>query len=65
MKAQGKKNRKTVTKRSLFGEITEGLQALTAERQGRRTLRTYAVELRKAPEVAAGVGLRRAPQERT
>lgn len=51
MKANGKKKRKTVTKRSLFGEIKEGLQALAAERQGMLTLRTHAVEMRKAPDV--------------
>ncbi len=40
-------------KRSLFGEIAEGLDALAGERTGRRTLRTHPVELRPAPGVTA------------
>lgn len=38
-------------KRDLFDELDEGLQALAAERQGKRTLRSHAVEWKPAPEV--------------
>ena len=38
-------------KRVLLDELDEGLQALAAERQGKRTLRSHAVEWKPAPEV--------------
>ena len=38
-------------KRELFDELDEGLQALAAERQGKQTLRSHAVEWKPAPEV--------------
>lgn len=38
-------------KRELFDELDEGLQALADERQGKRTLRSHAVEWKPAPEV--------------
>ncbi len=38
-------------KRELFDELGEGLEALAAERQGKRTLRSHAVEWKPAPEV--------------
>ena len=38
-------------KRSLFAELTEGMSALAQARQGRRTLRTHAVDFKPAPEV--------------
>jgi putative transcriptional regulator len=38
-------------KRDLFAELDEGLQALSEERQGKRTLRTHAIQLKPAPEV--------------
>lgn len=38
-------------KHDLFGELAEGLEALADERQGKRTLRTHAVERKPAPEV--------------
>jgi putative transcriptional regulator len=41
-------------KRDLFAEIAEGFDALAEERAGKRTLRTYEVELKPAPEVSAG-----------
>ena len=41
-------------KRNLFAEIAEGFDALAEERVGKRTLRTYEVELKPAPEVSAG-----------
>jgi putative transcriptional regulator len=38
-------------KRDLFGELSEGMTALAEARQGKRTLRTHAVEFKPAPEV--------------
>ena len=38
-------------KRSLFGEVAEGLRALADERRGVRTLKTHTVAFRKAPKV--------------
>jgi len=40
-------------KRNLFAELTEGFDALKAEREGKRTLRTHAVENKPAPTVTA------------
>jgi putative transcriptional regulator len=42
---------KPTKKRSLFGEIAEGLGALADERKGIRTLRTHKVVVRELPEV--------------
>ncbi len=39
-------------KRELFDELEEGLQALAAERQGKRTLRSHAVEWKPAPVIS-------------
>lgn len=36
-------------KRKLFAEITEGFEALAAERTGKRTLRTHAVARARVP----------------
>ena len=44
---------KAKVKRRLFTELNEGLDALAAERGGKRTLRTHAVEYRPAPELTA------------
>lgn len=38
-------------KRNLFTELAEGFEALAEERAGKRTLRTYAIEEKPAPEV--------------
>jgi putative transcriptional regulator len=38
-------------KRDLFAELSEGVSALAASRQGKRTLRTHAVAYRPAPQV--------------
>ena len=56
MKRSVKPTRKTATgkrrtKRDLFAELNEGIEALTDERQGKRTLRTHSVEYRPAPTV--------------
>lgn len=42
---------KRVAGRDLFVELSEGMTALAAARQGKRTLRTHAVEFKAAPEV--------------
>ncbi len=41
------------SKRDLFAELSEGTAALADERQGKRTLRTHAAELKPAPAVKA------------
>jgi putative transcriptional regulator len=48
-------------KRDLFGELTEGMTALADARQGKRTLRTHAVDFRRAPEITPKelIGLRK------
>ena len=38
-------------KRDLFAELGEGVEALAAARQGKRTLRTHAIEYKPAPNV--------------
>jgi len=38
-------------KRDLFAELSEGMSALAEARQGKRTLRTHAVEFKPAPQV--------------
>jgi putative transcriptional regulator len=38
-------------KRDLFAELSEGISSLADARQGKRTLRTHAVEYRPAPTV--------------
>lgn len=38
-------------KRDLFAELSEGMSALAEARQGKRTLRTHAVEYKPAPRV--------------
>lgn len=39
-------------KRDLFAELSEGVTALAEARQGKRTLRTHAIEYKPAPEVS-------------
>ncbi|MBF8287476.1 MAG: transcriptional regulator [Candidatus Rokubacteria bacterium] len=50
MKASVKARR--VSKRDLFAELSEGIGALSQAREGKRTLRTHAVEFKPAPRVA-------------
>jgi putative transcriptional regulator len=38
-----------LAKRSMFAELMEGIEALAEAREGKRTLRTYVVELKPAP----------------
>jgi putative transcriptional regulator len=40
-------------KRQLFDELTEGFEALAAQRAGKRTLRTHTVALKPAPTISA------------
>jgi len=51
MKRTAKPTRKRRAKRNLFAELTEGMNALADARQGKRTLRTHAVEFKPAPTV--------------
>lgn len=40
-------------KRKLFSELTEGFEALAAERSGKITLKRHEVEIKPTPEVSA------------
>ena len=51
MKTKGKT--KPAGKRNLFAELGEGMTALADARQGKRTLRTHAVEYKPAQNVSA------------
>lgn len=46
-----KRQSKRKAKRDLFAELTEGMAALAESREGKRTLRTHAVEFKPAPTV--------------
>jgi len=57
MKASGKARR--APKRDLFAEFSEGMEALAQAREGKRTLRTHAVEFKPAAQGHAdGAGAR-------
>ena len=43
--------RRGAQKRDLFAELSDGMTALAEARQGKRTLRTHAIEFREAPKV--------------
>jgi len=51
MRAKARVKRGRAHKRDLFAELSEGMTALAQARQGKRTLRTHAVEFKAAPEV--------------
>ncbi len=51
MKTTVKVKTKRAAKRSLFAELREGVNALAEARQGKRTLRTHAVDYKPAPTV--------------
>jgi len=51
METSIKEKAKRGVKRDLFAELSEGMQALADARQGKRTLRTHAVEYKPAPRV--------------
>jgi putative transcriptional regulator len=44
---------KRAPKRDLFAELSEGMMALAEARQGKRTLRTHAVEFKPVPQISA------------
>lgn len=54
MKRKDKAGRKHAGKRDLFAELNEGMDALAEVRQGKRTLRSHAIEFKPAPEVTPG-----------
>ena len=51
MKTTVKAKTTRAAKRDLFAELGEGMTALTEARQGKRTLRTHAVEYKPVPKV--------------
>jgi len=51
MKTIVKAVQKRAARRDLFGELSEGVAALAEARQGKRTLRTHALEYKAAPKV--------------
>ena len=51
MKRAMKTKAKRGSARDLFTELNEGMEALANARQGKRTLRTHALEFRPAPSV--------------
>lgn len=51
MKGSIKAKPKRRATRDLFHELSEGMEALADARQGKRTLRTHAVEYKPAPSV--------------
>jgi putative transcriptional regulator len=51
MKANVKETAKRATRRDLFDELSEGVAALAETRQGKRTLRTHAMDYKPAPKV--------------
>jgi putative transcriptional regulator len=51
MKTTVKAKTTRAAKRDLFAELSEGIAALAEARQGKRTLRTHAVEYKPAPKV--------------
>lgn len=53
MKGTHKPTRKRTVKCDLFAELTAGVDALADARQGKRTLRTHAIEFKPAPTVTS------------
>ena len=51
MKRTTKAKPKRAGTRDLFAELSEGVKALGAARQGKRTLRTHSVEFKPAPTI--------------
>jgi putative transcriptional regulator len=51
MKTTVKAKTTRAAKRDLFAELSEGMAALAEARQGKRTLRTHAMEYKPAPKV--------------
>src|SRR5437867_12485467 len=42
---------KRMAKRNVFAELTEGMAALAESREGKRSIRTHAVEFKPAPRI--------------
>lgn len=55
MKAARKAKHTPAAKRDLFAELSEGMTALAQARQGKRTLRTHAVNAARAHGAAGHV----------
>jgi hypothetical protein len=53
MKRSVKANTKRGATRDLFAELSEGMEALSYEREGKRTLRTHSTEIKPAAEALA------------
>ena len=51
MKTPTKTKPTRAARRDLFSELSEGVTALAEARQGKRTLRTHAIEYKPAPKV--------------
>ena len=51
MKTPTKPKPTRAARRDLFSELSEGVTALAEARQGKRTLRTHAIEYKPAPKV--------------
>ncbi len=51
MKAAARVKAARPVRRELFAELSEGMAALAEARQGKRTLRTHAIEHKPAPTV--------------
>ena len=51
MKTSVRAKQARTAKRDLFAELSEGMAALAEARQGKRTLRTHAIEYKPAPTV--------------
>lgn len=51
MKTAVKTGKARAAKRDLFAELSEGMAALSEARQGKRTLRSHAVEYKPVPKV--------------
>lgn len=51
MKTASKAKVKAGATRNLFAELSEGMEALAESRQGKRTLRTHAMEHKPAPTI--------------
>jgi putative transcriptional regulator len=54
MRTIGKRQDKRKSKRDVFAELTKGMAALAESREGKRTLRTHALEFKPAPTVTSG-----------
>ena len=51
MNKRAKRKLKSSVRRDLFAELNEGMDALSAARRGKRTLRTHVAEFKPAPSI--------------